>query len=70
MQVTRDTKKNHGGRFSGDEPSGANCQFLLEGEDLQGANEGEPKMKISGGTEILDTVKPGREETRPNGTGG
>ena len=26
-------------------------------------------MKISGGTEILDTVKPGREETRPNGVG-
>jgi hypothetical protein len=47
--------------FRGDEPPDANCQFLLEGEDLQGAEEGEPQRKSQAVKRFLDTVKPGRE---------
>ncbi len=64
----RDRKGTKAEDFQGDEPSDANCQTLLDGEDLKRAKKGSQK-KISGGTGLLDTVKPGREDNGPNGTG-
>ena len=45
MQVKTGSKITKVEDFRGDEPPDANCQSLLEGEDLQGAEEGEPKRK-------------------------
>jgi hypothetical protein len=45
VQVKTGPKITEAEDFRGDEPPDANCQFLLEGEDLQGAEEGEPKRK-------------------------